>query len=172
MCAINQKYSQEHGVTDFHKLFPNSGIGKHYPWLLTVLNKQDTVLDYGCGKGGTIEWLEQLGYTVDGYDPYWKKYSKLPSKTYDVLYTADCLEHIALAEMPWHDFGTLAAESHHIIDLDPAKKFLPTGENAHVTLLEVDQWCEQFRKHLGEPTHMHCEGTARRRLYITVRHYT
>jgi DNA phosphorothioation-associated putative methyltransferase len=36
-----------------------------------ILNPTDTHLDYGCGKGGDVERLSQLGYKSVGYDPYY-----------------------------------------------------------------------------------------------------
>jgi hypothetical protein len=36
----------------------------------------------------------------------------------------------------------------HIIDTTPAKKILPTGENAHVTLLKPHEWQDLFQEWL------------------------
>jgi len=30
------------------------------------------VLDYGCGKGADVDYLSNNGYSVDGFDPYYK----------------------------------------------------------------------------------------------------
>lgn len=43
--------------------------------LRNLLNNKSisgNVLDYGCGKGFDAEYLGNLGYSVDSYDPYWK----------------------------------------------------------------------------------------------------
>jgi len=41
-----------------------------------LLNKDDTILDYGCGKGKDIEHLKSLGFRhVIGFDPYNPKYA-------------------------------------------------------------------------------------------------
>lgn len=145
---------------NFHDLFPGSGQGKQYPWLLQQLQartpKPQSILDYGCGKGGTLRWLAQHGYTATGYDPYWQPYAnpEVLAEQYDVLYSADVLEHIELEHLPWHVFKQASKSQLHIIDLTPAKKHLPTGENAHVTLLSPEEWCELFEYYL-DPQHMH-----------------
>ncbi|MGB6301873.1 MAG: methyltransferase domain-containing protein [Rivularia sp. (in: cyanobacteria)] len=36
-----------------------------------LLNKTETHLDYGCGRGGDVERLRSLGYKSEGYDPYY-----------------------------------------------------------------------------------------------------
>jgi len=38
-----------------------------------LINKDDSILDYGCGKGKDEEYLQRLGYLdVNGYDPYYR----------------------------------------------------------------------------------------------------
>lgn len=29
------------------------------------------ILDYGCGKGADLKFLQEKGYSASGYDPYW-----------------------------------------------------------------------------------------------------
>ena len=38
------------------------------------LKKEDTVLDYGCGYGFDVKYLQLAGYTVEGYDKYHTPY--------------------------------------------------------------------------------------------------
>jgi DNA phosphorothioation-associated putative methyltransferase len=35
-----------------------------------VISNGDTILDYGCGRGGDVQLLRSLGYQVQGWDPY------------------------------------------------------------------------------------------------------
>ena len=35
-----------------------------------IIEKNDRILDYGCGKGTDIEYLRRLGCRAEGYDPY------------------------------------------------------------------------------------------------------
>lgn len=133
-------------MTDFHAQFPKSGIGKQHPYLIERLDPQHSILDYGCGKGGTVEWLRKAGYNVVGYEPYVAEYSNTETlnRKYDTIYTQDVLEHIEQDEIPWQLFSTIAQEQIHIIDLTPAKKRLPSGENAHITLLPPQVWLHLF----------------------------
>jgi hypothetical protein len=36
-----------------------------------LLSRTQTHLDYGCGRGGDVERLRELGYNCAGYDPYY-----------------------------------------------------------------------------------------------------
>ena len=140
-------------MTDFHKLFPGSGQGKEYDFLQHqfAMLKPNSVLDYGAGKGGTTRWLNSLGYPTTAYDPYWPEHNNTTvlDTEYDALFTADVLEHIELTAIPWDTFKQLSKQQLHIIDLTPAKKRLPDGRNAHITLLEEDEWIEQFHTNMG-----------------------
>lgn len=55
------------------------------------------ILDYGCGQGVFISYLQQNGFSqVGGYDPYgttWRDPSVLDSQ-YDVLTLYDVIEHV------------------------------------------------------------------------------
>ena len=132
---------------DFHKQFPKSGVGKQHDYLLERLTKTHEILDYGCGKGGTVRWLLDKGYSVVGYEPYVDEYNNTETlnRKYNAIYTQDVLEHIDIDEIPWQLFDVIAQEQVHIIDLTPAKKTLPNGENAHITLLRTDVWLQLFR---------------------------
>ena len=63
---------------NFHKHFGlSSGVGKSYPLLLeTIPDGPFTILDFGCGKGGTIQWLShnRKQAIIAGYDCYVPKY--------------------------------------------------------------------------------------------------
>jgi hypothetical protein len=166
-------------MTDFHKLFPKSGVGKQHQYLIDRLNPKHTILDYGCGKGGTIKWLVKQGFKdVVGYEPYVEEFSAVTrlDKRYDTIYTQDVLEHIHIDEIPWQLFKVLAQESVHIIDLTPAKKTLANGDNAHITLLPPDVWINMFATHVGTPIHHMLDiqpdpnFTTRTRLCLHIKH--
>ena len=151
---------------DWHTLYPNGGNGKEFPYLLEKIlanskyNKLLTtrrsaesklnpiwnnILDYGCGKGGTIRWLKDIiKVHIDGYDPGHPDYNVMPQKEWDLVYTADVLEHIEKEDLneTITSIQNMAFQNIHIIDLTSAKKHLPDGRNAHVTLLPIYDWQE------------------------------
>lgn len=59
--------------------------------------KEHKLLDYGCGNGLFISFLQKMGYkNVFGYDPYSPKYSskEVLGEKYDVITSQDVIEHI------------------------------------------------------------------------------
>ena len=53
------------------------------------------ILDFGCGKGQMVEFLQKKGYMVDGVDQYTNLtiWDLLPN-SYDVVYMTEVIEHI------------------------------------------------------------------------------
>ena len=143
-------------MKDWHKIFPGSGQGKQMPQLLNFIHQHElqkkTVLDFGCGKGGTIRWLQGLypKMTVKGWDIGTEQYRKRPRNIgFDAIYSIDCFEHIEREDLPdavenLKRISAPGAAWCHIIDMTPAKKRLPDGRNAHVTLMTATQWQEAF----------------------------
>ena len=163
-------------MVDFHKHFPHSGVGKVYPWLKSELEtlKPGMILDYGCGKGGTALWLESEfpGVHIERYDPYVQAYNTLHPGAYEWIYSGDVLEHIPTEELP-DTIQSLAEMTHttsHIIDLDPAKKSLPDGRNAHLSLLTPDHWQQLFERHYDQVTAQTEYYGTRRRLHLRGTH--
>jgi hypothetical protein len=118
------------------------------------------ILDYGSGKGQQYDLRNvRLGngqvvpsiadyWNVDYvhcYDPSYPPLSKLPSGTFDGVVSTDVLEHCPEEDVPWiidelfryaerFVFATIACY--------PARKRLPTGENAHCTIQPARWWAE------------------------------
>lgn len=44
------------------------------------LSKHLNILDYGCGNGNLVKMLQKNGYNIKGYDPFSKKFNKIPKK--------------------------------------------------------------------------------------------
>ncbi|HEX5655628.1 MAG TPA: class I SAM-dependent methyltransferase [Polyangiales bacterium] len=62
------------------------------------LRKQHAVLDYGCGSGLFVQFLQSKGYThASGYDAYAGAgpYAKLPDALQDAILAQDVIEHVA-----------------------------------------------------------------------------
>ena len=55
-------------------------------WLVKsgLINPDDKVLDYGCGKGDDVRGLANIGIDVTGYDPHYAP-QEAPFKHYDVV---------------------------------------------------------------------------------------
>ena len=124
----------------------------------------ETVLDYGSGKGkqydpkplrieGEGSWEGVLDYwdvdEVVCFDPATPPYSNPPSTRFHGVVSTDVLEHCPEDDIPWivdemfsfaerFVFATIASY--------PARKRLPNGDNAHVTLREPDWWRAIFEQ--------------------------
>lgn len=62
------------------------------------LSRAHHVLDYGCGSGLFVQFLQQRGYThASGYDAYAGDgpYATLPALPQDVILAQDVIEHVA-----------------------------------------------------------------------------
>lgn len=50
-----------------------------------LINKNQTILDYGCGRGKDVQWLNENGYNVRGFDPHWNPDKDALNQKYDVI---------------------------------------------------------------------------------------
>lgn len=124
-------------------------------WVRQKQLHHSKVLDFGCGKGGTMQWLQTIypNIHMQGWDIGTEQYRKRPRDIqFDGIYSIDCWEHIEESELldAWANLDRIshADTLHcHIIDLTPAKKRLPDGRNAHVTLWSVAKWLAWFGTH-------------------------
>ncbi len=60
------------------------------------LKKKDKILDFGCGNGIFVDYLNSVGYeNVTGYDPYHPDYITFPSNNapFDYIINNDTIEH-------------------------------------------------------------------------------
>jgi trans-aconitate methyltransferase len=106
--------------------------------------KPQSIIDYGCGKGGVVLALKENYSSIDtiGYDPGMVDFNVKPTKKFDMLISTDVLEHIepvfldaVLKEMNQY----FTKNAFLIIATSPAKKFLPDGRNAHL-IVETPGW--------------------------------
>ena len=102
------------------------------------------------GAGG--EWPSVMDYwdvdEVVCYDPCYPPFSKYPGGKFDGVISTDVLEHCPEEDIPWiideiFSFATRFVFAN--VACYPARKRLPTGENAHCTIQPVEWW-----KHLIE----------------------
>ena len=116
------------------------------------------ILDYGCGKGRQYDLRNVRGpdgrvvesiqdyWDVDFvhcYDPCYEPFSKLPDGHFDGVICTDVLEHCPEEDMEWI-VGELFQYATRFVFANvacyPAKKRLPSGENAHCTIKPLEWW--------------------------------
>lgn len=121
-----------------------------------------TILDYGSGKaapykardlklknGETIPDIQSYWgvESITCYDPGVAEFSAYPQGTFDGLVCTDVLEHIPEPDIPWFLEGLFALSTGFVyanIASYPAKKVLPNGWNAHVTVQPPAWWREKI----------------------------
>ena len=113
----------------------------------------ESVIDYGCGKGGVTLALQEAypDMTVQGYDPGNPTYENKPEGTFDMLVSTDVLEHIEpvfLENVLKHMNDLFTKVAFLIIATSPAKKFLPDGRNAHLIVENPGWWKPLLEKHI------------------------
>ena len=58
-----------------------------------LICKDDTIFDYGCGRGDDVKILKQMGYHADGWDPYYfKDHPLIKSDTVNLGYVVCVIE--------------------------------------------------------------------------------
>jgi len=120
------------------------------------------ILDYGSGKGRQYDRRKLRGedeQVYDGiqdywgvdfiqcYDPGYGPFSALPDRRFDGVICTDVLEHCPEEDMPWivdEMFGLAERFVFASVACYPARKRLPSGENAHCTVKPVAWWQDLF----------------------------
>lgn len=125
-----------------------------------------TLLDYGCGKaegyratfqrpdGRKVQGLQELWNLrqVTLYDPGYAPYSAYPQGRFDAVVNTDVLEHIPEEDIDWilaEMFGFASSFLFTAIACYPAKKILPNGMNAHITLKSPGWWLDKLERARG-----------------------
>lgn len=108
-----------------------------------------TVLDYGCGKGYQY-FLEGIHHNwnlekIRLYDIGVSEFSIKPNRNekYDCVLCLDVLEHIRESDLEYFLCDIISYAKKMVIasiSTRPAKKNLPNGENAHLTVKSEDWW--------------------------------
>lgn len=123
-----------------------------------------TLLDYGAGKGQqylpmTVQqpdgqsWPSIPAYwgvtSVTCYDPSYEPFSHLPSGQFDGVISTDVLEHCPEEDIPWIVDEMFRYSRRFVfanVACYPAKKRLPSGENAHCTIKPLAWWEAHIRQ--------------------------
>ena len=124
--------------------------------------KLRTLLDYGCGKatayekalltlpdGRKLRGLKDI-WGVDSitlYDPGYAPYRKVPMGKFDGVVCTDVLEHCPEEDIDWivgELFGYADKFVFCTVACYPARKKLPSGENAHITIKKPGWWMDKI----------------------------
>lgn len=127
---------------------------------LAAQHRAATILDYGSGKAQLYDadpdapaearrktmpaWS---GVKVTCFDPGYEPFSGPIEDAYDGVICTDVLEHLADDDVPWildDLFGHARRFVYAVAACFPARKTLPNGANAHVTLQPPEWWREQL----------------------------
>jgi hypothetical protein len=120
-----------------------------------------SILDYGSGKG--LQYRPQrivIGgkHVADGvaeywdvdevrcYDPGYPAHRDLPSEKFDGVISTDVLEHCPEEDLEWILDEILGFATRFVflnVACFPARKSLPNGENAHITVYPPQWWRER-----------------------------
>lgn len=120
--------------------------------------KPSSLIDFGCSHGGLISKIKKDFPNisiVEGYDPGVPEFEKLPIRIYDTLISTDVIEHIEpeiLEETLKYIESLFTQSAWIIIACYPAKKFLPDGRNAHLTVNPPVWWLDKIKKTMRHST--------------------
>ena len=101
---------------------------------IAVIEKCQTILDYGCGKATMGRTLNTAGFNCTSYDPGVEKFAKAPAAV-DLVACVDVLEHIEpdCLDAVLDHIAKLARKVLFVaISTRPAKRWLTDGRNAHL----------------------------------------
>jgi len=143
-------------LKDLHNRKKSFGAGQPNVYLLdgehiNCLKKSVRVLDYGCGKGTFVKYVEKTYTHIDmsGYDPAIEEYSKQPEGKFDFIWCTDVLEHIEpeLLENVLNHIYELSSNFLYVsANCSKAKKTLIDGRNAHLIIKPKEWWKNHFQK--------------------------
>lgn len=133
---------------------PKYGSGSHRHAYLVAgiarLERCDTILDYGAGKGTIGSVLRAGGLNVAEYDPGMPGKDAMPEPA-DLVICLDVMEHI---EPPCLEavFAHLASLANRRLFVDVSTKYtknrwLSDGRNSHLIVKDDAWWRENFRAH-------------------------
>lgn len=116
------------------------------------------ILDYGCGKGGLVEALNQnisVAGKAYGYDPAVEEFAQKPAQTFDLITSIDVLEHIGREHISntLYEINRLNSGFFFFcIDLLPASKITSDRRNVHFLIAPSDWWIQQIKSHFKAVT--------------------
>lgn len=114
-----------------------------------------SILDFGCGRSDLVAHFWNDGKRrIAKHDAAIGMYEMMPEGEFGLVLCTDVMEHIQIADVD-RVLGEIRAKSKNIlftISLRPARKKLPDGRNAHVTLLSDAEWMRWVADVFGKAT--------------------
>lgn len=136
-------------------MFAGGSLKQFLPDITTLIQSSNvrTVLDYGCGKALCYKQyrLQDL-WQVDDiklYDPGVEAYSVPPVTKYDMTICTDVMEHVpeeCVDQVLEHIASHTNKLAFFSISTRPAKKILPDGRNAHLTIKSPEWWIAKLEQ--------------------------
>lgn len=102
-----------------------------------------SILDFGCGRGDLVAHFWKDGARrVAKYDPAIPQFKEMPEGHFDMVLCTDVMEHIPMTDVDkvLSEVKRKGRNALFTISMKPARAKLPDGRNAHVTLLNADEW--------------------------------
>ena len=147
--------------------FPGSSLAPHVTRIKRLVDATGakTILDYGAGKGMQYrphKVIVEGRHVADGiaeywdvdevrcFDPGYAPHSALPQGVFDGVVSTDVLEHCPEEDLPWildEIFGYAKGFVYLNVACFPARKTLPNGENAHITVRSPQWWRGAVKSH-------------------------
>ncbi len=166
---LGDLYRQVHETSlgngaDAAQVFGGGSLLQHISIVKKLARKTDakSLLDYGSGKGLLYKKMnlklpdgnlilsvkDFWGLeTIQLYDPGVEEFAARPDSSFDGVISTDALEHIPEEDIDWvlaECFGFARRFLYMNIASYPAKKILPNGWNAHVTIRPPEWWRERI----------------------------
>lgn len=121
--------------------------GRKLKWLEKAgLRKDQLVLDYGCGGGHFLRFMQEKGYKgAYGYDPFTEQYADKAAldRRYDMVMSSDVIEH---------DIDVVAhLETLMMLTTPTGAVYIETPDALAIDLTHI----EQHRQILQQPFHRH-----------------
>lgn len=144
------------------KQWAGSSILHHLHQIKKVVEENNitTILDYGCGKAR----YHPKELNITKYDPGVIEFSEKPLGKFDMVMSTDVLEHVEeefIVPVLDEIFNYATKFVFLSICIVPAKKILPDGRNAHVTVKPKEWWEERLSKY-SLPSHVSYDGNWRK----------
>jgi hypothetical protein len=111
-----------------------------------------SIIDWGCGRSDLAAHFWADGRRrIAKYDPAIPQFESVPEGSFGLALCTDVLEHILMGDVDrvLREIRAKAARALFTISLIPARKRLPDGRNAHVTLLTASEWLRWIESVFG-----------------------